>query len=270
MTKRLHFLLLVLLLAAACHGPRTIPRSDMKDILYQMLVLDQQIKKNRTLQRQADTLQVYAGIFKEFGYTTEDFHHSVTVYLQDPTKMEKIMGDVAARLEKDRKQAQKEVDLRNWRQRLMRLYDMPPDTTLPRQGFRPVDTLRIRFTKDSVWLYKPVDPLSLIPRDSIRYLRDSRWWEVWADSTAAREHRRIRDSLGLLDTLVKPEIPVKEEEPMVVSEEFKRKLREHAKKMEIKRVDEIDKKPALGASGQEKNRRIVVQPQKPNKGKKKK
>ena len=45
------YIVLVLVMAAAC-GPHRIPRDDMEDILYRMLVQDQQIKQNPQLRRQ--------------------------------------------------------------------------------------------------------------------------------------------------------------------------------------------------------------------------
>ena len=43
--RRALYIVLVLVMAAAC-GPHRIPRDDMEDILYRMLVQDQQIKQN--------------------------------------------------------------------------------------------------------------------------------------------------------------------------------------------------------------------------------
>lgn len=170
--RRILHIGLVLLLALACQGPRTIPRDQMEDILYDILVQDQQVKRNRALRQQADTSQVYAGIFQAHGYQLEDFRHSLSVYLEDPAHMEKMMAAVAERLEKNSKEAQQEVNLQQWRRKLMRIYDMQPDTAWPRQTDRLVDTLRIRFAGDSIWMHQPLDSLDLIPRDSLFFLPD--------------------------------------------------------------------------------------------------
>lgn len=171
--RRILHIGLVLLLAAACQGPRTIPRDQMEDILYDILVQDQQVKRERLLRQQADTSQVYAGIFEVRGYKLEDFRHSLSVYLEDPSHMEKMMAAVADRLEKNGKEAQRELHLQQWRRMLMRIYAMQPDTThWPRQTDRLVDTLRIRFSGDSVWVHRPQDSLDLIPRDSLFFLPD--------------------------------------------------------------------------------------------------
>ena len=169
--RRILHIALLLLLALACQGPRTIPRDDMEEILYQMLLQDQYIKLERRIQRQADTSLVYEGIFREYGYNTDDFLHSLSVYLEDPSKMEKMMGAVGERLEAETQLVRGEVDLRNWRSKMMQIYRLRMDTThFPKQRARAVDTLRVRFSDDSVWLYTPVDSLKLIPRDSLLFL----------------------------------------------------------------------------------------------------
>ena len=74
--RRALYIVLVLVMAAAC-GPHRIPRDDMEDILYRMLVQDQQIKQNPQLRRQADTMLVYEGIFQAYGFNTDDFLYSL-------------------------------------------------------------------------------------------------------------------------------------------------------------------------------------------------
>ncbi len=153
MRKWLH-IVLVLAVAASC-GPRKIPRSDMERIMADIFIQDQQIKSDGTLRRQADTSLVYEGIFESYGYNTDDYLYSVEYYLQDPARMEKIMGKVADRLESEIKVVEKEVELENWRRRLMDIYRQKVDTTrLPRPRTRPVDTLHVRFDADSVWFYR--------------------------------------------------------------------------------------------------------------------
>ena len=115
MRKLLHIALLVLLVAAC--GPRKIPRDDMERIMADMLIQDQQIKQDRKLQKQADTSLVYEGIFEQYGYDTDDFIYSVEYYLEDPSRMEKIMGNVAARMEKEAKQAGVEAEQEEWQKK---------------------------------------------------------------------------------------------------------------------------------------------------------
>ena len=144
---------LILLLAVSC-GPRVIKRAKMERIIADMLVQDQQIKQDPSLRKQADTSLVYEGIFEEYGYTTDDFLHSVTYYLTDPSRMEKIMGNVAQDLEARAKEVKALIDLQQWREGYLSIYSMPMDTSLrPRPRVRAADTLRIRFAGDSVYFH---------------------------------------------------------------------------------------------------------------------
>jgi len=164
--------LVLVLLVSAC-GPRKIGKKDMERIMAEMLIQDQQIKQSRDLKRQADTSLVYEGIFQAYGYDTDDFLYSLTYYVEDAARMEKIMGNVAERLEKESKALEKEIDLERWKDNLMRIYKMKPDTTrLPRQ-VSVMDTLKVRFSGDSAWVEKPVNPLAHVPADSLLFLRDT-------------------------------------------------------------------------------------------------
>ena len=174
-----YLVLLAVLLVSAC-GPRKISRDEMQDIIYEMLIQDQQIKINRDLKTQADTSLVYEGIFNAYGYDTDDFIYSLSHYLEDASDMEKIMGKVAERLEKDTKAVGKELDLIHWRERMLAIYNMQPDTTLPRPRPSVMDSLPLRFSKDSVWL----DTLFRHPADTSAAVVDS--LAVPADSLAAQ------------------------------------------------------------------------------------
>ena len=153
MRKLLHIALLVLLVAAC--GPRKIPRDDMERIMADMLIQDQQIKQDRKLQKQADTSLVYEGIFEQYGYDTDDFIYSVEYYLEDPSRMEKIMGTVAARMEKEAKQAGVEAEQEEWQKKFMKIYQMKVDVNRrPQPPVSAVDTLPVRMQQDSVIFVK--------------------------------------------------------------------------------------------------------------------
>lgn len=169
----------LLLVLASCRGPERIPRDEMEEIFYLMFIRDQQLKQDASLRRQADTTLVYEGIFEAFGYDTDDYLHSLNYYLEEPAKMEKIMGNVAARLDKEAGEARKAVELERWQQRMLAIYGQKPDTThLPKLPPRPVDTLRVRFEGDSVFFHKRVDSLQLVPQDSLLYFCDSLVFET--------------------------------------------------------------------------------------------
>ena len=171
MRRALH-IVLALLLVAAC-GPHRIPSDDMEDIVYRMLVQDQQLRQDPKLRKQADTMLVYEGIFQAYGYNTDDFLFSLEYYLEEPVRMEKVMGNVGDRLEKESKALQKEIDLERWRDKMLKIYGMAPDTTWPKPPVRPVDTLLVRMGQDTVQLVLPPDSLPEIPKDSLLFVRDS-------------------------------------------------------------------------------------------------
>ena len=185
-----HIVIAVLaLLALSACGPRRIPKGDMEDIFYLMFIQDQKIKQDRNLKSIADTSLVYEGILESKGYDTDDYLYSLHEYLAEPEKMEKIMGNVAERLEKELKVVRKEVDLEKWRDKMLSIYLKQIDTTkYPKLRVRPVDTLKVRFDGDSAYVHKVVDSLKLIPRDSLIFLRDT--LEVPADTLTA-----VTDSL---------------------------------------------------------------------------
>ena len=166
--RKVGYILLLVILAAAC-GPRKIPREDMENIMAEILIQDQQIKQERKLSRVADTSLVYEGIFESYGYNTDDFLYSVEYYLGDPSRMEKIMGTVAGRLEKETKVAAEQVRLEDWRGKLLSIYNMKVDTTRrPHPRMRPVDTLHVRFDNDKVYLHT-VDSISFKDLDTLLF-----------------------------------------------------------------------------------------------------
>ena len=139
-----------------------------------MFLQDQKVRQNRSFKNMADTSLVYAGILESKGYDTDDYLYSLKEYLEEPEKMEKIMGSLAERIEKDLKVVKKEVELQKWRDQMLSIYGKKIDTTkYPKPRVRPVDTLKIRFDGDSAYMHKVVDSLKLIPKDSLIFLRDT-------------------------------------------------------------------------------------------------
>lgn len=150
--RRVLYICLVLLLAVAC-GPRVIKRAKMQKIMADVLVQSQQVKQDIALSRQADTMLVYEGIFEAYGYNTDDFLRSISYYLSDASRMEKIMSAVADDLEARAKEVKAVIDLQEWRNGFLRIYTLQPDTTLPHPRVRAADTMRIRFAGDSVYFH---------------------------------------------------------------------------------------------------------------------
>lgn len=151
MKRVFHILCVVAVLSVSCRGPQRIPRADMETIMYQLLLQDQYIKRHPEMRKTADTTLVYAGIFQQFGYDTDDFLYSLSYYLKDPARMEKVMGKVAGRLEADAKQAGIQLKEENWRADFMRIWKLPPDTIHLPRPVSPLDTLHVQFSKDSLF-----------------------------------------------------------------------------------------------------------------------
>ena len=168
--RRLLHILLVVLLAVACQWNQVIPRKDMVKVMREMLLQDQQVRTNMVARARIDTMLVYEGIFEKYGYDTDDFLTSLDYYLAEPQRMEKVMEEVAEGLEKEAFGLKRELELEQWRQSLYRIYGVKPDTTAPQPRVRPVDTLKVRFEEDSVYLHRDLDSLSTVPLDSLLYV----------------------------------------------------------------------------------------------------
>lgn len=172
--RRILHIVLLLVLVCSCKGPRQIEREEMEDIFYDMLVQDQQLKQDLNIRKKADTLLVYEAIFEARGYTTDDFLYSLNYYLSEPARMEKLMGEVADRLDKETKEVTARIKHNAWVKKMMALYGMAPDTTSgPQPGLRAVDTMPIRFRADSVYAPRPRDTFPQPHRDSLLFVRDS-------------------------------------------------------------------------------------------------
>lgn len=139
--------LLVLLTAACQDGSDRIPRKEMVEIYTQMYMLDQMVRTQPDLRKQADTSLAYEGIFRAHGYTTDDFLYSVKYYLRDPNKMAKIMDDVADELSAQARSLTDEVSGYEWREHLMAVYSKPLSKKLP-QNMWAQD--RMNVVRDSV------------------------------------------------------------------------------------------------------------------------
>ena len=131
-----HMVLAILALAlwVSCkEGPRRISRGEMVDIYSELFLQDQAIHLNRSLFDRADSVLVYEGIFRKYGYNTDDFLYSVEYYLRDPERMAKIMNEVQVRMNTAARSMNEEVEIYDIQQELLALYDKPVSDKLPRQ-----------------------------------------------------------------------------------------------------------------------------------------
>ena len=168
-----HIVLLALLLAASCSGPRKIPRDKMVLIYHDMFLQDQQIKSDFNLRRFADTSLVYEGIFQAYGYDTDDYLYSVSKYIENPEKMSKIFGKVAVMLENEARDIKKEAAFQEWRSRYMSIYARKVDTTRgPRVPEDIIDSLHFRLVGQSIEFFPPEDTLAW-DLDTLVFSRDT-------------------------------------------------------------------------------------------------
>ncbi len=200
--KRFLHIVLVLLVAVACRGPRVIPKDTMTDIYTDMFLADQMVRDADIPRAQMDTMLLYEAVFEKYGYDTEDYLYSLRFYLKDPERFGKVFENVAKRLEGEVDALKKIVELRN-RIASKRDADYPL-----------VDSLLTPFSKESVFV-----GLARVERDTSRY---PAWFRLVAahedtlmvsvDSLAAQ---RGRDSLSkekpspeadLADPVRKPEL----------------------------------------------------------------
>ena len=150
--KRFLHIVLVLLLAVACRGPRVIPKDTLTDIYTEMFIADQMVRDADIPRAQMDTMLLYEAVFEKYGYDTEDYLYSLRYYLKDPERFGKVFENVAKRLEGEVEALKKIVELRN-RIASKRDADYPL-----------VDSLLAPFSKESVFV-----GLARVERDTSRY-----------------------------------------------------------------------------------------------------
>ena len=86
-------------MAAACQGPRVIPKDTLTDIFVDMFLADQMVRDKDIPQARMDTLLVYEAVFEKYGYDTDDYLYTVRKSLRDPERFSKVFEEVANRLE---------------------------------------------------------------------------------------------------------------------------------------------------------------------------
>ena len=150
--KRFLHIVLVLLVAVACRGPRVIPKDTMTDIYTDMFLADQMVRDADIPRAQMDTMLLYEAVFEKYGFDTEDYLYSLRYYLKDPERFGKVFENVAKRLEGEVEALKKIVELRN-RIASKRDADYPL-----------VDSLLSPFSKESVFV-----GLARVERDTSRY-----------------------------------------------------------------------------------------------------
>ena len=188
--KRFLHIVLVLLVAAACRGPRVIPKDTLTDIYVDMLMADQYVREENIQRKQLDTSLVYEAVFNKYGYDTDDYLNSVRFYLKDPERFAKIFEDVAKRLEGEVNALDKIIEHQDWVAEKM-------------GAKRPqIDSILSPFSKENVYV-----GLARVARDTSRY-------PAWFRLVAAHEDTLMIpvDSLKAQKDTVLTETSVEDEE----------------------------------------------------------
>ena len=161
--KRFLHIVLVVLVAAACQGPRVIPKDTLEDIYMDMFLADQMVREENIPHAKMDTLLVYEAVFQKYGYNTDDYLNSVRYYLKDPERFAKVFDNVAKRLEGEVDALEVIIDHQNW--------------VASRMGAkRPqLDSILAPFSKESVYV-----GLARVVRDTSKY-------PAWLRLVAAHE-----------------------------------------------------------------------------------
>lgn len=93
MPKKLAYILSIFVLLAfsmSCKRRRVIPEDKMSAIFAEMYILDQWLTVNDQSFKNLDTTFVYGEILDKYGFTPEDYRHSVKTYLDDPEDFAKL------------------------------------------------------------------------------------------------------------------------------------------------------------------------------------
>ena len=126
--RHIVLLMLALALVASCRKAKLIPRKELRQIVYEMLMRDQELRVDRRVATIPDSVLVYEGIFQEYGYNTDDYLYSIQHYLRDPERFSRIFRDVAADMEKEKHRVEREIVKRDWRLKYTDIDHMPMDS----------------------------------------------------------------------------------------------------------------------------------------------
>lgn len=112
--RHISFLLLaVLVFFSACKEAEEnlIPRNKLAMIYAEMLMTDQWIADNHDIRSLADTSLIYEPILEKYGYDSEDYRHSVNVYLDDPERFSRIFRTTSEILDERHTELKKKKDI---------------------------------------------------------------------------------------------------------------------------------------------------------------
>lgn len=91
--------IVILLVSCSDSEEKVIPRNKLSRIYAEMLMTDQWISSSANYRSLADTTLIYEPILNEYGYDSEDYRHTVDVYLEDPERFAKILRTTSEMLD---------------------------------------------------------------------------------------------------------------------------------------------------------------------------
>lgn len=94
-------LLVALAVAAGCtHRARMIPDKKLKLIYFDMFVADQWLRDTPAARTMADTTLFFEPIFRKYGYTFDDYIHTVEQKVKSPEDFSQLLTEVSNELKK--------------------------------------------------------------------------------------------------------------------------------------------------------------------------
>lgn len=242
--KRVLHIVLLLAVAAACRGPRVIPRDELTDIYYEMFMADQKIREFGYPSAMIDTMLVYEPIFEKYGYDTDDYLHSMRYYLKDPERFAKVFEEVSKRLSEDAKSLDPVIEHRNWVSKQMGTKRPRLDSILAPFSRDSVQLGQVRFVRDSslygAWFrLAPVDGGSLrVPFDPL--LLDSLKKDTVAVDSLEKPLEKPVEEPSAVEPIEKPAVKPSPERPP-------RRARERELKLKEERIVEVAEEEPVGA-----------------------
>lgn len=217
-----HFVILLLLaaivLAPSCrrNGPRVIPRGKLAKIYAEMFVTDQWIQNTPKLRSIADTSLVYEPILEKYGYTSEDYQHSVQHYMDDPERFSRILrttGEILDDQIKDLKRKQKELQELEARKlaeskRKYPEYELWYTELPPRNERDYSDTISVGWDTASLMFKFRYMPRTDTIYEGVRMI-------VPADTLTVADSLAVKDSIVAVDPVAEAKPLALPENPMV-------------------------------------------------------
>ena len=214
--KRLLHIVLVLVLAAACQGPRVIPKDTLTDIYTEMFLADRKVQDMDIPRSQMDTMLLYEAIFEKYGYDTDDYQYSLQHYLRDPERFTKVFEGVTKRLEGKIAALDKLIELRD-REKAEALRRYPQiDSILAPFSKAAFYAGQARMERDTA-LYAALYRLVPVQEDTLMMPVDSVEARARRDSLAVAKDSLQVDAAG-------KEEPVPEKPVQTVSADWVRRL----------------------------------------------